>query len=130
MEPGPDNRAVSVLFTDALDQFSKLIRSEIQLARAEISAKTAQALVGLAFLAGAGVILIPGLVLLLMAFSAFLIELGARPSVGHLIAGLLGSLIAGVLGWAGLTRLRAEKLIPSRTINQLQRDAAAAREHM
>ena len=130
MDSGPDNRAVSELFGDALDQFSNLIRSEIQLARAEISAKTAQALVGLGLLAGAAVVLIPGLVLLLMALSAFLVELGVRPSVGHLLAGLLGALIAAVLAWAGLNRLRAENLIPSRTINQLQRDAAAAREHM
>lgn len=130
MDSGPDNRAVSELFGDALDQFSNLIRSEIQLARAEISAKTAQALVALGLLAGAAVVLIPGLVLLLMALSAFLVELGVRPSVGHLLAGLLGALIAAVLAWAGLNRLRAENLIPSRTINQLQRDAAAAREHM
>ena len=130
MDPGPDNRAVSELFADALDQFSNLIRSEIQLARAEISAKTAQALVGLGLLAGAAVLLIPSLVLLLMALSAFLVELGMTPSVGHLLAGILGALIAGVLGWAGMNRLRAENLIPSRTIKQLQRDAAAAREQM
>jgi uncharacterized membrane protein YqjE len=130
MDSGPDNRAVSELFADALNQFSNLIRSEIQLARAEISSKTAQALVGLGLLAGAAVLLIPSLVLVLMALSAFLVELGMRPSVSHLLAGILAALIASVLGWAGMSRLRAENLIPSRTIKQLQRDAAAAREQM
>ena len=37
-----DSRSVSELFGDALSQFSKLVRNELQLARAEISIKVGQ----------------------------------------------------------------------------------------
>jgi uncharacterized membrane protein YqjE len=128
--PANDTRPVSELFADALSQFSKLIRSELQLARAEISLKVGQTMMAVALLAGAAIFLIATLVLLLMALAVWLIEIGMRPSVSHLIAGGAGLLLVAILGGMGVNRLKTTSLVPNRTLDQLHQDAAAAREHV
>jgi uncharacterized membrane protein YqjE len=125
-----DSRPVSELFADALSQFSKLVRNEVQLARAEVSLKVGQTTTAIALLAGATILLIPTLVLLLTSIAVWLVEIGIRPSVAHLIAGLVGLLVVALLGAIGLNRLRTNSLVPKQTLGQLQQDAAAAREHM
>jgi hypothetical protein len=45
-----------------------------------------------------------------------------------LVSGLIAAAISGGLAWSGLQRIRADELAPKRTIEQLQRDAAAAKE--
>jgi uncharacterized membrane protein YqjE len=125
-----DSRPVSELFTDALTQFSKLMRNELQLARAEMSMKVAQAMTAMGLLAGAAIFLIPTLVLLLMSLAAWLVEIGIRPSVAHLIAGVVGLLVVAILAGIGLNRLKTNSLVPRRTLDQLQQDATAAREHV
>jgi hypothetical protein len=125
-----DSRSVSELFGDALSQFSKLVRSELQLARAEISMKVGQTATAIGLLAGAAIFLIPTLVLLLISLAVWLVEIGIRPSVAHLLAGLVGFVVVAILGGIGINRLRASSLVPQRTLDQVQLDAAAAREHV
>ena len=125
-----DSRPVSELFADALSQFSKLIRNELQLARAEISMKAGQTMMAIGLLAGAAIFLIATLVLLFMSFAAWLVEVGMRPSVSHLIAGGAGLLLVAILGGIGVNQLKTTSLVPKRTLDQLQQDAAAAREHV
>jgi uncharacterized membrane protein YqjE len=127
---GNDSRSVSELFSDALSQFSKLMRNELQLARAEMSMKVGQAMTAIALMAGAAIFLIPTLVLLLMAFASWLVEIGTSPSLAHLIAGMAGLLVVAILGGIGLNRLKTNSFVPKRALDQLQQDAAAAREHV
>ena len=125
-----DSRPVSELFADALKQLSKLMRNELQLARAEIAVKASEAMSGVGLVVGAGISLIPALVLLLMSLAAWIEELGTRSSIAHLIAGAVGLVIGGILAGIGMHRLKANPLAPKRTIEQLQRDVAAAKEHV
>jgi hypothetical protein len=125
-----DSRPVSELFADAMKQLSKLMRNELQLARAEIAVKASEAMSGVGLVVGAGISLIPALVLLLMALAAWIEELGTRSSIAHLIAGAVGLVIGGILAGIGMHRLKANPLAPKRTIEQLQRDVAAAKEHV
>jgi uncharacterized membrane protein YqjE len=125
-----DSRPVSELFADALTQFSKLMRNELQLARAEMSMKVGQAMTAIGLLAGAAILSIPTLVLLLMSLAAWLVEIGVRPSIAHLIAGVVGLLVVAILAGIGLNRLKTNSLVPRRTLDQLQQDATAAREHV
>ena len=127
---GNDSRPVSELFADALSQFSKLVRNEMHLARAEISIKVGQKMTAIGLLAGAAIFLIPTLVLLLISLAVWLVEIGIRPSIAHLIAGLVGLIAAAVMGGIGLNQLKANSLVPRRTLEQLQQDAAAARERV
>jgi len=125
-----DSRSISELFGDALNQFSKLVRNELQLARAEISMKVGQTTTAVGWLAGAAVFLIPTLALLLISLATWLVEIGVRPSLAHLVAGLVGLSVGALLGGIGLNRLKANSLVPKRTLDQLQQDAAAVREHI
>jgi len=128
--PNPDNRSVSELFADALSQFSHLVRTELQLARAELSLKAKQAITGIGLLAVAGVVLIPTLVVFFLALAALLVERGFSSSTANFLVaggGLLGTLI---LYFAGSSRLQANQLVPEKTIHQLQQDAAAVKEQV
>lgn len=125
-----DNRSVSELFTDALNQFSKLVRNEVQLARKELSSKAGEAMTGIALLVGASLFLIPALVELLTALAAWMEELGTGRPLAHLIAGAVGLVIVAILTAVGINRLKATSLVPDRTLNQIQQDVAAAKEHV
>jgi hypothetical protein len=123
-----DQRTITELVSDAVNQFSKLIRNEIAIARAEIAAKAGQAVSGIGLLLGGALLLIPPMVLVLMALAAWLVELGLRASLSNLIAGGVGFAISAVLAWVGMTKLKPENLKPKRTIHELERDVAAVKE--
>jgi uncharacterized protein YacL len=125
-----DTPPVSELFADALKQLSKLMRNELQLARAEIAGKASEAISAVGLVIGAGIILIPALVLLLMALADWLEDLGARSSIAHLIAGVAGLMIGGILAAIGTNRLKANSLVPKRTLEQINQDVTAAKEYI
>ena len=130
MSMPPDSRPFTELLSDALNQLTTLVRTEIQLARTEMTAKLTKAGMGIAMLAAAAAVAIAALVLILMAIAVWLDHAGLPEGLANLIAGIIGAAIAGGLGWAGLQRLTAEELTPNRTIEQLQRDATAVKETM
>ena len=125
-----DLRTVPELISHALSQVSRLIRDEIQLAKAEISNNLTQAAVGVGMLAGGAVMMIAVLVLWLLAMAAWFVQLGLSPPIAYLLAGFAGAVIAGIMAWLGMNRLKPENLTPRRTIEQLQRDAAVVKEHV
>lgn len=121
-------RNVPDIFTDLVREFASLFRSEIRLARAEISEKIS--LVGLAlslFVAGAA-LMMAALVLLLEAAVVALVEQGMMTPTGATLAVASGALLLGVIFlWVAVSRIKARNLAPSRTVSQLQRDAAVAK---
>jgi uncharacterized membrane protein YqjE len=123
-------RSARDLFSDALSQFSQLVRTEFQLARAEMGAKASLVGVAVGFLVGAALLLIPALVLLLMALAAFLTELGITSAAANFIAGVFALLISASIGWTGLKKLKPGALFPTRAITQLERDVSAIKEHL
>jgi hypothetical protein len=125
-----DLRTVPELISHALSQVSRLIRDEIQLAKAEISNNLTQAAVGVGMLVGGAVVMIAVLVLWLLAMAAWFVNLGLSPPLAYFLAGVVGAVIAGGLAWLGMSRLKPENLTPRRTIEQLQRDAAVVKEHV
>ena len=126
----PDNRSVSELLSDGLTQFSHLIRTELQLARAEISAKATQAIAGMGLLAGAAIVLIPTLVVFFIGVAALLVERGLSSSTANFLAGGLGLVLTLILYFTGSARLKANQLVPEKTIHQLQQDAAAVKKQV
>jgi Putative Actinobacterial Holin-X, holin superfamily III len=125
-----DNRSVPELFADALNQFSKLMRNEFALARAELSIKVGEAMRAVGLVIGAALFVIPSIVLLLMALAAWFVELGLPPSVSNALAGVVGLAITGILAAIGSSNLKTNSFVPKRTLDQLQRDVAAAKEHV
>jgi Na+/melibiose symporter-like transporter len=126
----PETKPVSELISDGLAQFSRLVRNEVALARAEMTDKAKQVARGGAMLGIAAFVALPALFILMMALAAGLHELQLAWSLSYLITAVVGFVIAAVLAMLGLNSLKAEALLPSRTINQLHRDAAAMKEHI
>ena len=123
-----DQRTVADLVGDVVNQFTKLLRNEMAIARAELANKATKVASGAGFLIGGALLLIPAMVLLLMALAAWLGELGLSSSLSNLIAGVVGLLISGALAYIGKTKLGLDHLKPKRTMRQIERDIAAVKD--
>ena len=122
------DRSIPELFSDAVGQLAKLIGNEFALARAELSDKAGQAGRAAAMMGAGAVIMIPALVLLLFAAAAALIRSGFSDPIAYLIAGGGAVIVSIALIAIGINRLSGEALKPTATIDEIQRDKAAARE--
>ena len=123
-----DARSISRLLGDAFEQLSQLVQTEIRLARAELAQKAAGAGIGVGLLFGGLLLIVPAVVLFLIALALFLVQQGMSPVAAHLLSGLVGAALAGVLIGIGLQRLKPSSLTPEITIRQVQKDIAAAKE--
>jgi hypothetical protein len=124
----PNSRSIPELFSDAVGQLAKLVGSEFEFARAELSEKASQVGRAVAMIGAGAVILMPALVLLLFAISAALIRGGLSEPVAYLLTGAGAALISAVLIAAGMSRLSGDALKPAVTLDQVQRDKVAAKE--
>jgi hypothetical protein len=123
-----NERSIAELSGEALAQLAKLIGNEFDLAKAELSTKAAQMGRGVVMIGAGAVIMIPALVVLLFAIASALTHAGMSDPVAYLVTGGVAAIIAIVLVGIGVSRLSADTLKPSVTIEQLQRDKAAAKE--
>src|SRR3954452_21635372 len=122
------DRSIPELFSDAFAQLSKLIGNEFAVARAELSEKAGQAGRAAVMMAAGAVVMIPALVMLLFAAAAALMHAGFSDPVAYLISGGGALLVAAILIGVGISRMSADALKPSVTLDQLQRDKVAAKE--
>jgi hypothetical protein len=122
------SRSIPELFSDAVGQLAKLVGNEFELARAELSEKASQVGRAAGMIGAGAVILMPALVLLLFAVSAALISAGFSQPVAYLLTGGGTALVSGALIATGINRLSGDALKPSVTLEQVQRDKAAAKE--
>ncbi len=125
-----DDRSLPDLLSHALAQFGALIRTEMRLARAEITAKSKQAALGVGLIGAAALAGIGPIVLLLLALALWFVELGLSPPLAHLLAAVVGLLGCAGLALLGLNRLKPENLTPDRTLEEVQRDVATVKEHV
>ena len=124
------NRSVPELLGNLVNQLSTLFRKEVQLARAEVGEKVEQATGSVALLAAGGVLLLAALMILLEAVVAFLAYLGIPVPWARLIVGVVVALIGYALVRSGMSGLKTSNLVPNRTVEQLSRDAAVAKEQV
>jgi hypothetical protein len=122
------SRSIPELFSDAVGQLAKLVGNEFDLARAELSEKANQAGRAAAMIGAGAIVLIPALVLLLYGVSAMLIRSGFSDPVAFSLTGAGAALVSVALITTGLSRLSADNLKPSVTLEQVQRDKVAAKE--
>ena len=123
-------RSIPQIFTDLVNRLTDLLRKEAELARAEASEKISQAATALGLIVIGAVLLIPALVVLLEAGVATLDKAGFAPYWSALIAGGGALLIGIILMLIGVSQLKAERLVPRKTIEQLQQDASVAKQQM
>jgi hypothetical protein len=122
------DRSIPELFSDAVGQLAKLIGNEFALARAELAEKAGQAGRAAAMMGAGAVIMIPALVMLLFAAAAGLRHGGVSDPVAYLIVGGGAAIISVALIMVGINRLSGDAMKPNATIEEIQRDKAAARE--
>ena len=124
-------RSMPEIFTDVINQFTTLLMKEGELARTEMSEKTTQVAVGLGLIVGGSVLLTPALVILLQAgVSALITNNIVMEPWAPLIVGGAVFLIGIILLLIGISRLKADALMPNKTIHQIQRDVSVAKQQV
>ncbi len=115
------------LIGDALQTVASLVRSEVDLARAEINQNLHRAGTAVGMLVAAVVLALTALNVLAAALSAALTELGLEPAWSALIVGVAFAILAGILMSKGLNDLKLSSLAPTRTAENVKRDAQAVK---
>jgi drug/metabolite transporter (DMT)-like permease len=131
-KPTSQGSSVGSLLSSVMHEISSLVRNEAELAKTEMSAKTHQAMAGIAAIATAGAVLLGGFLTLLAAAVFLLNEVLPPETTPWLSALIVGGVvtIAGIIMLnAGLKQLQARSLMPDRRINSLQSDKAVAQKH-
>jgi Putative Actinobacterial Holin-X, holin superfamily III len=125
-----EKRTIVNLFTDVIAGMTELFQAEIHLIRTEIRQSVSR-VANSGTLIGAGVVAaLAALFLLLHAVVAWLAIAGLPQQWGYTIVGVLvGAAAAGLL-IKGINNLRAAKIMPERTIEQLKADFATVKEHV
>jgi hypothetical protein len=109
------------------EQTSRLVHQEMELAKAELSAKGKETGAGAGLLTGAGV---AGLLALgtLTAFLVLVLDSAMDAKLAALIVALVWAVVAGGLAMAGRNRLRrAAPPVPEQTVETLKEDVQWAK---
>lgn len=122
-------RGIGELIGDVGRDLTRLIRDEVQLARAETGESVNSIIMALVTIAGGIAFALAALIILLQAIVVALSEVW-EPWVAALVVGLGAAIIGLILVMSGQNRLKAANLMPSRTARNIQRDADAVREHV
>lgn len=123
-----DFRAISRLLGDSVEQMAKLVQNEANLAKAELSARMAEAGRAVGYLLAATLFVTPAIVMLLFALAQFLVQQGFSAAAGHLIAAAVALVIGGLLATVGIQKLKAWTPKPTVTVREIQRDVDVAKE--
>ncbi|MDX1540003.1 MAG: phage holin family protein [Geminicoccaceae bacterium] len=132
-EPGAGARGIGQLLRDLANESAELVRSEIALAKAEMTEKVTRASAGIAMLVIGGVVAFAGLLVLLDAAVyalAKMIGSDGLPALAALIVGVVTIGLGGLLIVRGRSAFRPKNLAPERTVQSLQRDGQLVKEQM
>lgn len=122
-----NEKPVTELMRDLVNQVSNLVRHEIQLARAEMGEKANQATNAVVMLCVALALGIGAIVILLLSAVAALGEILAV-WLSALLVGAAAALVAAGLASMGMSRLKARNLMPDRTIESMREETHYAKE--
>lgn len=122
-DPRPE-RTLGQLVASATQDISALIRSEIALAKAEISVQAKKAGMGGALLAGAGVVAFYAVYFLFITLAEGIQAMGLPRWLSFLIVTVVMLVVAGVLALLGARRLKTVKPSPEKAVAQAQQTVA------
>jgi len=115
--PSADDPTIGRLVADASRDISALLSKEIELAKSELKVSVTAGGVGIALFAAAGFLILLGVIFLSIALAFFIHWLGLGYGVSFLLVFALYLLIAGVLGFIGVRKVKQVKA-PERAIEQ------------
>lgn len=122
-----NERTISQLVADASHDIQGIIRSEVALAKAEVSAGAKVMGKGAGLLVGAGIIAVFGLIYLFHTL-AQVIAIWLPVWAGYLIVTVLLFVVAAILGLLGKKALSGAKASPDRAKKQAQLTIAAIKD--
>lgn len=120
-----NTQSTTSLLGDALGSLSGLVRSEVDLARAEVDENLRRAGMAVGLLIGAIVLFMTALNVLAAAVAAGISELGIDGGWAALIVGVAIAAIGWGLMSKGLNDLKLSSLAPKRAAKNIKRDAQA-----
>ena len=123
-----NNRSIPELISDAFGQLAKLVGNEFDLAKAEISDKAAQVGRAMGLIGAGAAIFVPALTVVLIGIAYALVQAGLTQPAAFLLTGIVALVVAGVLIGIGISRMSGDALKPTATLDQLNKDAVAAKE--
>jgi uncharacterized membrane protein len=135
-EAHADGRTLTDLLKELRDESIRLLRQEVELAKAEMSEKAARTGRNVGYLAAGGLIAYAGVLVLLFAGVVGLYVALTAAGLANVTAGWLSPLIVGgivlAVGYAfvqkALTTLKNESLTPERTVETMQENTQWIKE--
>lgn len=124
------SRGIPDILSDLMREFTTLIRKDFLLARTEMSEKVSVLGSAVTMIAVGAVFLIAAMMLLFQAAVEGLVQQGYSELAATLIIGGAALLLGALLLWIGARRLHPNNLVPSKTVDQLQREAAVVRQQV
>src|SRR5690349_10872110 len=122
-------RPLAALLSDLAGETSTLVRQEIALFKAELGEKLTQTGVGAGALVAGGVVAFSGWLALVAAAILGLSEVLA-PWLSALIIAVIVIALGAGLALFGKSRLKADAVVPRRTMNSLREDEAWIRDQV
>ncbi|MEO7754562.1 MAG: phage holin family protein [Terracoccus sp.] len=120
-------RTLGQLVAAVSQDLSTLVRGEIALAKAEVSAQVKKAGVGGVLLAAAAVVAFYSVYFIFTTIAEGIVALGLARWLSFLIVTLLMLAIAAVLGLLGVKRMKTVEPAPERTIANAQQTVAGVK---
>ena len=121
-------RSTIELMSDAFSDASALLSTEASLLRAEVNEKINHVVTAIGMMVGAAVFFIGALFLLLQTGVAVLVQWGLSTAVVSILMAVVSALIGLVMVFAARAAASPAHLKPERAMNQINRDAAMARD--
>lgn len=128
MTPDKDSRSIPSLFSDLIQQLSALVQTEGKLLRSELTQSAHKMGNGAMEVAAGALLLLAALIVLLQALIVALSNLGLDPAWAALLVGVVVAVIGAILVKRGTSNMSPSELAPTRTTEQLRKDAALAQE--
>ena len=124
MAYAPEARPLGDLLSDLTREITALIRNEMALARAEMSANLSRVLRHVGAIAAGGVVALAG-VFTLAAFLVLVLNQAGMPAWGAaLLVGIALAAVGAMVAIRAVTALRQENLMPTETIESLKETTA------
>ena len=120
-----DNRSIAEVLHTMKGELSEFVNTRVQIAVAELREKTTAWKAALPLLGAAAFLAVIGFLALTFTLIAALAAFLATDYAWAIAAGIVTAvylLIAGVLGWLGYREVKAESLVPERTLRVLKAD--------
>ena len=125
-----DPRTIPNLVSDLVQQLSTLVRTEGKLLRSELNESAHRVGNGAMEVAAGALLLLAALIVLLQALIVALVNLGLGAGWASLLVGVVVAAIGAILIKRGTSNMSPSELAPTRTAEQLRKDADLAQEQV